>query len=552
MAISKRILNKRNRQRSRKGGVIRTVYMPPTMNKPRPIIVVPPTMNKPRPIIVVMTKLAGDVPNFADSLSSDYGNAPVYFAWCPFNMMRLDKNAKGQDIEVDLTTPNLERLRDNWRNVNHTDKNHSNILERWCGVSTDPLNSTECIKFLETLKAKDWPSFTDPTVELPISGQPYKNGMLISEFYMKRVATVLYHVKLQVTDFFKTFLYTYTKPEGGNTDTLETAYNELLNRLGNTNDKVGVLKDWTKKYANKFSIYFNNLDPVDMTAYVFSDVFKKIYDHLLKQRSLDQTQIDKFYKKLTAQDLNTSYSALFGALEIKEIATGQSIEAFRLDNFFKFWIDGIPKELPLVTTDGCAAMAVLAIDIYEKNPVEDTTQKEYMVEMGAFDNYELREWSAKLLREKLFSKISLDDIKRRIREVHVIVDMESDDLFALRIFANFYTHMTVYIASNSPDSKSQDALFMKAKAYLEKNKPSNITIHDTPVFCDKNSPNRTKIKEHYTELNKANSVTEMTEIITLLSSGPVKTGGKAKQRNLTRRRNSIKRRNSRKRRKSKN
>jgi hypothetical protein len=545
MAISKRILNKRNRQRSRKGGVITKVYTPPTMNNPRPII-------------VVMTKLAGDVPTFADTLSSNYGNAPVYFAWCPFNIMRLDKGGGGQDIEVDLTSPNIERLRDNWLNVDHTDKDHSKILERWCGVSTDPLNSTECIKYVNSLTKKEWPSFTDPTVELPISGNPYKNGMLISEFYMKRVATVLYYDRptinapIESTHFFTNFLYKHTNPAQGNNNSLETAYNDLLNSLSSTNNKVEVLKAWTKKYANKFSIYFNNLDPDKMTEFVFSELFSPIYTSLMGKDNVDKARISKFDKKLTTQDLNTSYSALFEALEIKEIATGKPIEAFRLDNFFKFWIDGIPKELPLVTTDGCVAMAVLAIDIYNTNPVEEITQKEYMVEMSAFDKYGLLEWSAKLLREKLFSERSLDDIKRQPTHVHVIVDMESDDLLALRIFANFYTHMTVYIASNSPDSTTQDALFMKAKNYLDKNKPSNITIYNKPVFCDKNSPNRTKIKEHYTELNKANPITEMTEIITLLSSDSVNTGGKAKQRNSIKRRKSSKRRNSRKRRKSRN
>ena len=544
MAISKRILNKRNRQRSRKGGVITKLYNSVDTANSSELKVSEPYkstefVDQLRNIIVVMSKLAGNVPAKADELSKMYGNAPVYFGWCPFNTSDSNPN----DL---LDSTNINRLKYTWSNVDHEgDIKHSKILKRWCGVSTDPLNSTECIKFLETLKAKDWPSFTVPELS-----NLSKQGMSITEFYMKRVATVLYHDRLQVTDFFKTFLYNYTKPTDDSSPSLETAFEELKQNLDSAIDKETVLRAWTKKYTKKFVISFNNLQPDEMTAYVFSDVFKKIYNHLLKQGSLDQTQIDKFNKKLTAQDLNTSYSALFGALAIKDIVTGGAIEAFRLDNFFKSWIDGIPKELSLVTTDGCVAMAVLAIDIYEKNPVEDTTQKEYMVEMGAFDNYELREWSAKLLREKFFSTIIMPtQHERKSKHVHVIVDMESDDLFALRILANFYEFMTVYIASNSSDTTTDDELFIRAKAYLKKNKPTNIKIHDNPIFCHKASPNGTKICEHYIELNKVNPIEEMTAIIQLLSS---KSGGKAKRRNSIKRRKSSKRRNLTKRRKSKN
>jgi hypothetical protein len=122
MTISKR-KNRKNLQRSRKGGegilrrglnLIRPRNAASNSNESRivsesiPVNVEEGIMD----IVVILSKLAGDVPVMADKLSADNDNAPVYFAWCPFNVKTLSSNEL-------LTDENKKKLI-KWKNVNHS------------------------------------------------------------------------------------------------------------------------------------------------------------------------------------------------------------------------------------------------------------------------------------------------------------------------------------------------------------------------------------------------------------------------------------------------
>jgi hypothetical protein len=547
MTISKR-KNRRNLQRSKKGGVLTFTQKPrniqalnffrarnaaPNLGKSRidsnSISDAAPNLDKsqidskPIPvkveegitdIVVILSKLAGDVPAKADQLSEANGNAPIYFGWCPFNV----RDVKPYDLIKQ--SENITHLKA-WKNVDHTNFEHSKILERWSGVSTDAINSSSCINFLHTLQYNTWPTLLLPPRKImDIEDKNFisKNNKIISEFYMKRIAYVLNYDKTQQADYFTTFLkrfvcridqgqplialflelYSEMASYNENNDLAEQAIQDALDKNPDHDkeaakadkvkrdekavyDKKAILDKWAKANGKVFHINFDGLDARAMKTEVFN----------LLANINNINPLPAYTEKIQSQDIYPSYADVYDLLPITEMYNTVKAESFRFDNFFKHWIDEIPEEPPLVTTDGCVAMAVVAIDILKLVPTNSETQLQYMLEMATFTKCGLREWSSNKLQPLL--EIQAKKIQSP-KCVHVIVDLESDDLFALRIFANFYSRVVVYITSNSA---SDNTLFDLAKAYLETDMPEHVTIDSDPVVCHTISPNTDAIIGHY-------------------------------------------------------
>jgi hypothetical protein len=91
----------------------------------------------------------------------------------------------------------------------------------------------------------------------------------------------------------------------------------------------------------------------------------------------------------------------------------------------------------MATTDGCIAMAIIAMDLFNINPITS----DFLVHANAYGVYNLKEWSALKIKEFL----DKNKIEKSDKPLHIITDMEADDLTALRIFANFYNDITIYI-----------------------------------------------------------------------------------------------------------
>ena len=480
-------------------------------------------------IVVILCKLSGDVPAKANELSTTYDQAPIYFGWCPFNVQSdnpydlikeydiedpenfkhikktedIKKAKEIQRLKNIAALKNIETLK-KWGNVDHTDFEQSVILERWLGVTTDPHNSTAFINFLHNIPDVTWPTFKLPKKIVP----PYKSKQnnKISDFYMKRIAYLLNFDITQGTDYFTTFLKRFVSTVNDTEDVpIFESFSAMKTKMDEVTDpdpekqteaKKKVLDNWALSNGSKvFKINFDGLDATAMKEEVFK-LLKNINTKSgksVKADSIEQT------------DIEAVYGNVYKVLPITEMFCGALTLSYRIDNFFKQWIDEIPEEPPLVTTDGCAAMAIVAIDILQKYPTNNETQKNYMLEMASYDSCGVREWSVKLLKPLFCDNMT----QKSSKCVHVIVDMEADDLFALRILAHFYSKVVVYIASNT---EGDNALFNLAKAYLETNMPSHITIHLDPVVCHSFSPNPKAMVAHYKHLYEETNTT-MEDII---------------------------------------
>ena len=513
MTISKRINDRRKMRRSKKGGVKfnqgfqgnfgRPKFMTtqlsnnakaPTQTAYQYLNTAPDSIAQEH-IVVILCKLAGDVPAKANELSTKYGNAPIYFGWCPFNVQHKDPYDLIQKSE------NITTLR-NWRNVDHTNFEQSVILERWSGVTTDSINSSACINYLHTITDVTWPKLKLPKKIVP----PYssKQYTMISDFYMKRIAYLLNYDITKSTDFFTTFLKRFVSRVDGGLPIFES-FKAMKVEMDIISDpdpeeeeakKKIVLDKWAMNNGNSvFKIYFDGLDATAMRV--------KVFELLEKINTVSGTYVKA--DSIQQNDLDAVYGKVYKVLPITEMFCKTLTLSYRLDNFFKHWIDESPKEPPLVTTDGCAAMVVVAIDILQQNPTNSDTQTNYMLEMATYDSCGLREWSAKRLKPLL-----QDNLTTKSRKcLHVILDMEADDLFALRIFAKFYSRIVVYIASNIKDD---NVLFNILKTYLETNKPEYISIDPNPVVCHTLSPNPKAIVGHYQLLYEHDN-TKMGDII---------------------------------------
>jgi hypothetical protein len=344
---------------------------------------------------------------------------------------------------------------------------------------------------METLPNASWPIFKLPEI------LKTKNGKLINSFYVKRIACLLNYDLLysenensENENLFRNFLQEHISDLTG----LETNIITLKSKLnaarinGATDDEIKkIFSAWATQYDNVYTIKFGDLTPDAMQEKFFTQILEPLITRLTTNG--ENTELISFQEKIKSRDINTSYGEVYAALKIKDLAiTTEDAEGFQVDNLFKHWIDAIPDVPSLAYTDGCVAMAVVAMDIHRLNPSYSTTKEDYMLEMNAFRNFRLNEWSALAL------KPLLETMKKSDKRVHVITDMESDDLFALRIFSIFYKQVVVYIASNG---KEDNGFFALAKAYLETEMPKHVTIHSAPVFCHASSPNRDQIGPHY-------------------------------------------------------
>ena len=442
--------------------------------------------------VVVLSKLTGDVPLFAEKF-----NMPIWFAWCPFNLK--DKEALDLLQEQHDGISNVERLAGPlWSSVNMVNPTECKSLSQFGGVVTDAWNAVDMWRFFKSLPIQ-WPKLDIKLQETGTVPNP------ISSFAIARFCDSMHFDvttdRTIFTDFWRKWLVAVPTPVmDGKSEEVGTSKTHLIDHFldFHTTNKVHKYgskerknalerfqQTWKKKYQTLF---------VDSDGNTSTDAWRALYLTLLntteREEYVRRDTYDDLQRILTVGDMDevlrcTQYGPMFQACGILGWDDNRPITPYRLDNVLKLFVPGVPNAPPLAHTDGCSVMGLVCRHVF------DAKENELMQKADAYEAHHLMEWSASKMKAFFRRNATGRDGYKPIK---VITDMESDDLAALRILANYYVNIEVYICC-PPSGKT--SFHDAAIAFLSDGLPKGIKINPEPIRCHRESPNFLQIKPHY-------------------------------------------------------